>query len=91
MLGEESSSQGVFINNVQDSPGGWGLGVKPGENLTESLIPLFLCLCTDGEARTAACGNIRFIYRQAAFAQFLKASSVSALTPLGTLHNATAR
>lgn len=24
----ESSSQGAFINNVEDSPGGWGLGVK---------------------------------------------------------------
>lgn len=28
LKGAESSSQGVFINNVEDSPGGWGLGVK---------------------------------------------------------------
>lgn len=26
--GAESSSQGSFINNVEDSPGRWSLGVK---------------------------------------------------------------
>lgn len=27
LRGAESSSQGAFINNVEGSPGGWGLGV----------------------------------------------------------------